>query len=466
MKTTLERTRATMIRTIAILLTIPLTASAQSTKVSGTLRHGSGLLDIPVASVLPHGALTATYSGFWASNDVDFATGVDGGVTGTEPFDGGWNADLALALGLFDLLEVGATVHSLEGTEGGGALWGAFGRFTFLNPQVHGLGLAVGGRYQNSPDFGDGVNYAPNRLGRADRRLRDRVGASTVDTDFSFYAVAGADLPGLGASFLPKHDFTLSAGWGNGLFREGDGLDGHEFSGSEGWFAGAAWHLQVGRSKIFTLMSEYNGFDWNLGGELDLDGVVVGAHVLGVNYSRNASIYRSSKFGLKVSMALCGARLCKPTLRDRPVGDVVVLPAPPPDTVVVRPPLPTGVATTLCLATGASVEVFKTKGGATLVGPRRVPLGELRPAIGFAGTYAEGRSWFDAEESIPFDGREFEPSRAPVSLSCEAIRRVSDHLGVPLFVMRNVREPWEVLYVPVRPGVWKAYGVTAGSPSD
>ena len=118
--------------------------------------------------------------------------------------------------------------------------------------------------------------------------------------------------------------------------------------------------------------------------------MVVGAHVLGVNYSTDASVYRSSKFGLKVSVALCGARLCKATLRDRPVGQVVVLPAPPPDTVVVRPPLPTGTPTTICLATGESVDVLITKGGATLVGPSRVPLEELRPAVDFAGTYAEG----------------------------------------------------------------------------
>ena len=387
MKTTIKRTRAVVFHTIVFLLTIAFAASGQSTKVSGTLRHGSGLLDIPVASVLPHMALMGTYSGFWTSNEVDFSTDGEGRITGTEPFEGGWNGDLALALGLLDFLEVGATVQSLEGTEGGGALWGAFGRLSLLNPQVHGLGLAVGGRYLSSPDFGDGVEYAPTRLGRADRRMRDRIGTSSIDTEFSFYAVAGADLPGFDSGFLPKHDLTLSAGWGNGLFKEGDGLEWHEFSDSEGWFAGAAWHLQVGHSKIFTLMSEYNGFDWNLGGQLDLDGVVVGAHVLGVNYSTDASVYRSSKFGLKVSVAL----------------------------------------------------------------------EELRPALDFAGTYAESRPWFEAEESIPFDGREFDPSAGPVRLSCDAIRQVSEHMGVPLFVMENLREPWEIVYVPVRPGVWQAY---------
>ena len=135
MKTTLKRIRAVVLHTIVFVLTIAFAASGQSTKISGTLRHGSGLLDIPVASVLPHMALTGTYSGFWTSNDVDFSTDGEGGITGTEPFEGGWNGDLALALGLFDLLEVGATVQSLEGTEGGGALWGAFGRLSLLNPR-------------------------------------------------------------------------------------------------------------------------------------------------------------------------------------------------------------------------------------------------------------------------------------------------------------------------------------------
>ena len=90
MKTTLKRTRAVVLHTIVFVLTIAFAASGQSTKISGTLRHGSGLLDIPVASVLPHMALTGTYSGFWTSNDVDFSTDGEGGITGTEPFEGGW----------------------------------------------------------------------------------------------------------------------------------------------------------------------------------------------------------------------------------------------------------------------------------------------------------------------------------------------------------------------------------------
>jgi hypothetical protein len=34
---------------------------------------------------------------------------------------------------------------------------------------------------------------------------------------------------------------------------------------------------------------------------------------------------------------------------------------------------------------------------------------------------------------------------------------VGEYLTVPLFVMRDEEEPWERVYVPVRPGEWQAY---------
>ena len=171
--------------------------AAQTTKVPSTLRHGSGLMDIPVAGVLANRAWTVTYSGFWTSNDTDVTTDASGDITGTEAFRGGWNSDLAVARGLFDLLEFGVNIQSLGDTEKGGTLWGAFGRLSILSPQTQPIGLAVGGRYASSPDFGDGILYAPNRLGTADRRLRRQLGSRRIDTGFSFYAVAGWDLPGL-----------------------------------------------------------------------------------------------------------------------------------------------------------------------------------------------------------------------------------------------------------------------------
>jgi len=312
--------------------------AAQTTKVPSTLRHGSGLMDIPVAGVLANRALTVTYSGFWTSNDTDVTTDASGNITGTEDFPGGWNGDFAAALGLFDLFELGANLQSLSDATEGGTLWGAFGRLSILSPQTQPIGLAVGGRYASSPDFGDGVEYAPNRLGRPDRRLRDQLGSRRIDTGFSFYAVAGWDLPGLPSTFLPKHDFSFTFGWGNGMFKEGGGLDWYTSGDSGGWFAGVAWNLELAESRMLTLMSEYNGFDWNVGTQVDLSGVRLGAHVLGVNHSGLSTVYRSAKFGVIGSVALCGRGLCRASLRDRPDPDVVVLPAAPPDTVIITRP--------------------------------------------------------------------------------------------------------------------------------
>ena len=420
-------------------------------------------MDIPVAGVLADRALTVTYSGFWTSNDTDVTTDASGNITGTEPFGGGWQSDLAVARGLFDLLEFGLNAQTLSDPDEGGTLWGAFGRLSILSPETQPIGLAVGGRWASSPDFGDGISYAPNRLGRADPRVRDQLGSQEFNTGFSFYAVAGWDLPGLPSSFLPDHDFSFTVGWGNGLFKDGGELDWYTSGDSGGWFAGAAWNLELAESRLLTLMTEYNGFDWNVGTQVDLGGVRLGAHLLGLNHSANTTVYRSSKFGLIASVALCGRARCRASLRDRPDPDVVVLPAAPPDTVVVTrveaPPAPVGAAATLCLSTGDQIQVLITPAGDTLVGPSRTPLSQLRPAVSLAGVYAANRAWFEDGEAIMFQQRSYGRSGAVVRLDCGDIRRVGEHLGVPLF---GTGAAPEIFYVPVRPGVWQPYSLLSG----
>lgn len=440
--------------------------AGQTTKVPSTLRYGSGLMDIPVAGVLANRALTVTYSGFWTSNDTDVTTDDSGNVTGTEAILGGWNGDLSVALGLFDFLELGANLQSLGDAAEGGTLWGAFGRLSILSPQTQPIGLAVGGLYASSPDFGDGIGYAPNRLAGADRRARDQLGTREMNTGFSFYAVAGWDLPGLSSSFLPDHDFSFTAGWGGGLFKGGDDLDWYASGDSGGWFAGVAWNLELAESRMLTLMSEYNGFDWNVGTQVDLRGVRLGVHVLGVNHSSNTTVYRSTKFGLLASVALCGRGLCRASLRDRPAPDVVVLPAVPPDTVVVtrveRPSPPVGTAFVLCLSTGDQIDVLLTVAGDTLVGPSQTPLRELRPTVVLAGVYAANRGWFESGEPVTFEERPYGRAGATVGLDCGDIRQVGEHLGVPLFVMGVGGASPGILYVPVRPGVWQRYSLDPG----
>ena len=53
-----------------------------STKMPSTLRWGSGHVDVPSAGVLPHMAITGTYSGFWVNLDNNLVIGPGGAVVG------------------------------------------------------------------------------------------------------------------------------------------------------------------------------------------------------------------------------------------------------------------------------------------------------------------------------------------------------------------------------------------------
>lgn len=440
-------------------------ASAQSTKMPSTLRYGSGYLDVPSASVLPHLAIQGTYSGFWASLDRRPLVDNRGVIVGSDPNGlDKFYSNASLALGLFDRVEVGASLHSFNDADKGGNLFGAFGQIALLRPAAQGLGLAVGARYAGSPDFDDGQSYEPNRLGFPDQRLRSEYTSGiTVDNEITLYAVSSVFLRGFESDWFPAHDWTLSLGWGNGQFNEGEDLDFYRYADSEGVFAGAVMHMSLGENTLLNLMGEYNGFDINLGAQLDLGGFRIGAHLLGANYLQDLSIYRSQKFGILGSLAICpqDGFLCKPSLMEREAPDTVRLPAPPPDTVVVTRevgrPLPEGNPASICLATGQDVNILLTAQGDTLVGPDRTSIRTLRPGVVFAGTYADGRSWYTNDESITFEEASYDKSGGEVSLQCPNIMRVGEHMGVPLFVMRNAERPFETIYVPVRPGVWQAY---------
>ena len=149
----------------------------------GTLRYGTGLLDIPVASVLPHMALTATWSGFRVSVPETVAPDSPGESVPPGRRYERWFSDGSLALGLFDRLEVGATLQHFADRNRGGKVLGAFGRLALLRPRAYGLGLAAGIRYLTSPSFagGESGETRPNRLGYPDWRVtRDAAGGRGV----------------------------------------------------------------------------------------------------------------------------------------------------------------------------------------------------------------------------------------------------------------------------------------------
>lgn len=453
---------------LAALLAAP-ALQAQTTTMPSTLRYGSGLLDIPVASVLPHMAITGTYSGFFLGLNRTVDINAAGDIIG---FAGGrddkWYSDASVAMGLFDRVEVGTTIQSLNDAGAGGNIWGLFGRVNLFKPTNQGLGLAVGARYVTAPDF-TGVDAQPTRIGIPDPRFRESyTGKDDVSTELSLYGVTTAHIRGFDQGFLPKHDLTFSLGYGTGMFEAGDELSFYKFATSNGWFFGSALHFGIGENSILSFMGEYNGYDVNLGAQYDFGGIRLGAHYLAVNYPEPAngywSEYRKPKFGLLASVAICpqgGSLLCKPKLMERPQPEVIQLPAPPADTVritrEVERPLPDGTPATVCLATGENTEVRVTAQGDTLVGPTRASIKTLRPGVVFAGTYAEGRDWFTGGTDITFEKARYTKSGEEVRLECAQIMRVGEHMGVPLFAMRNAERPYQTIYVPVRPGVWQAY---------
>lgn len=444
--------------------------TAQSARKPATLRYGSGLIDIPVASVLPHLMMTATYSGFRAPVPPMLGAGTSGGRDGAGEPSRAWFSDGSIAVGLLDRVEIGATFqHSADAGEGGRML-GAFGRLSVLPGSIRNVGLAVGARYVSAPSYAgmEGRSFQPTRLGLPDPRFfAGAASAEEFATNFSPYVVATALLPGLQAG--PEYEVTVTAGWGSGMFAAGSDLDFYGDGASGGLFAGSAIHFTTGRGRTLSLMAEYNGFDVNAGAQLDFGGIRVGAFSLGLA-GDGASTYRSRKFGVLGSVALCARDIgpCRPASRPA-ARDTVVLPAPPPDTVVVErddaPRLPAGSARTLCLATGVGVSVLVTAAGDTLAGPSRVPLSDLRPGIGFMGTYAEGRDWFEQGSPITLGERSYERSGGPLRLDCADIVEIGSHEGVPLFAERAAAPPYTVVHVPVRPGVWQGYSlVPDGTP--
>jgi len=445
-------------------------ASGQTPTMPSTLRFGSGLMDIPVSSVLAHMAITGTYSGFFSSIGQRVEIGESGYPSGYGPGRDEFYSDGSVAIGLFDRLEAGVTIQSLSDSDSGGNIWGLFGRVRLWEPIDQGLGLAVGGRYVTSPTFADDVVYAPGRLGFADERLRDSyTSLRGMNSNLSLYGVATAYLRGYDGGWIPENDMTFTAGFGGGMFNEGGELDFYSSGHSNGWFFGTSVNVDTGDRSQLTLMAEHNGFDVNVGAHFDWDGFRVGAQLLATNHEwpteGHYSEYQKPKLGFLASIAICpnerGLR-CRPRSMRRTEPDTIFIPAPPPDTVVVQVavgegPVRDGISSSICLSTGQNVPIMLTPAGDTLLGPEATPIRTLRPGLVFAGTYAGNAFWYQDGAIVVFEGGDFGRSPDTFPIDCDQILRVGVYQGVPVFAVINARRPLDVIFIPVRPGVWHRY---------
>ncbi|MDE2875583.1 MAG: OmpA family protein [Gemmatimonadota bacterium] len=273
--------------------------TAQSLRMPTTLRYGSGLLDIPVASVLAHGAVSLSYSGFKLSTERTIMLDRAGRVAGHKDGTDKWLSDAALAIGLFNRVELGASIQHFDEEANGGNMFGGFARVSLLPASMQRFALAAGARYVTSPAYGAGFrDVQPGRLGHPDYRvLQSPDGGDEFSSNLSPYVVATANAVSSGSV-----DMTLTAGYGMGMFSAGTDLDFYSAGGPGGLFGGAGLHFALGGGRLMHLMAEYNGFEMNAGMQVDLGNVMVGAFSHGLN-GDGESTYRSRKFGLQAAIS-------------------------------------------------------------------------------------------------------------------------------------------------------------------
>ena len=168
-----------------------------------------------------------------------------------------------------------------------------------------------------------------------------------------------------------------------------------------------------------------------------------------------------SRVALSLPVAAILVAACAGSPPPEPPEPVVVT-----DTVVVTrevaPPLPEGRVGSICLGTGHNVEIRVSAAGDTLIGPRRVPMVDLGPGVGFVGNYAGGEAWFVRDEAITFENRQYSKFGQPETRDCAAMKIVGDNDGVNLFAETTASAPFNVLYVPIRPGVFQPYQTQVG----
>ena len=279
-------------------------AIAQDIRMPSTLRYGSGLLDIPVAWVLPHMAITGTYSGFSLSADEPAIVRPDGTVVTGKHGDAvsKWVSDASVAIGLMNRVEIGASIQHFDSEENGGNMLGGFARISLLPASMQRLGLAAGARFVTSPSYGAGDYGAvqPGRLGYPDYRLLESPsdeGVEGMSSNFSPYVVATAR-----AMSSESMDVTVTGGWGMGMFSSGSDFDFYSETATGGIFGGAAAHFKMGGGRILNVMAEHNGFDLNAGVQLDLGNIRVGGFMHGL-MGDGSSTYRGSKFGVLAALS-------------------------------------------------------------------------------------------------------------------------------------------------------------------
>jgi hypothetical protein len=126
-------------------------------------------------------------------------------------------------------------------------------------------------------------------------------------------------------------------------------------------------------------------------------------------------------------------------------------------TQTVEPPLPEGDSTGICLSTGVTALVHIAANGDTLIGEKRIPLSQLRPALTFPGVYAGELEWFRRGDVVSFDRRNYRRAGVARIRACDEMKLVGQHQGVPIFAEVTAPQILPMIIIPVRPGLYQDY---------
>lgn len=126
-------------------------------------------------------------------------------------------------------------------------------------------------------------------------------------------------------------------------------------------------------------------------------------------------------------------------------------------TQTVTPPLPEGRPAEVCLSNGITAQIHIAENGDTLIGEKRVPIKDLRPAVAFAGVYAQSTDWYRRGDVVKFDRRDYQRAGVERARVCDEMKLVGEYLGVPIFAEVTAPQILPMLIIPVRPGVYQDY---------
>jgi hypothetical protein len=256
------------------------TAEAQyvNTEFPQTRFWGTGLIDIPTASVSPlSGDFTVQYAGtgFQTSPQIPL-------------YHTGLNSQGNVTIGLFGRAEVGVTAYSGDPEQGfsGQLLLLRQQDFSATSPLRFLPNLAFGvrnvGPYSHIDRFNMGYGESVNPNGGSAPVIRVDSLHQSFSTGNTVYGVAtkGFMLSDIKSS-LPEVGVDLTVGYGDGLFSNHGNLPVRLYASNAtgGLFYGIDATMRPTPNTLVTIMGENNAWDFNVGAQVDYRGLRAGVAV-------------------------------------------------------------------------------------------------------------------------------------------------------------------------------------------